>query len=201
MQGEAAPALGDHLEIARDRLAQARLRTLSFFLFRGHAHQRQRLFVPRAKTVQRVKHPERVPAVGLHPPAMLVPHPRAHDVIGDSSRRELPMQREAQRPRFITRHDAKTARELLVDPAQKVRGLETLWRFGMRAFLLDGRDVERQMDVQCDLEQRLNLSLSCRSNAGRNGVVIHMGRQCGTRVRPVSALMFSNKARVCVKRV
>jgi hypothetical protein len=28
----------------------------------------------------------------------------------------------------------------------------------------------------------------------RDGFVMHMGRQCGTRVRPLSALMFSNKS-------
>jgi hypothetical protein len=34
-----------------------------------------------------------------------------------------------------------------------------------------------------------------RNRRSRNDVVIvHMGRQCGTRVRPVSALMFSNQA-------
>src|SRR5208283_4734214 len=34
----------------------------------------------------------------------------------------------------------------------------------------------------------------------RNEVVMyHMGRQCGTRVRPLSALMFPNKSRACVK--
>jgi hypothetical protein len=115
-----------------------------------------------------------------------------------AARRELAMQHEAQRPRLVTGDEAKAAGELTIDPAQKVRGLETLRWFGMHAFLLDGRDVKSQMHIEGDLEQRLewrwNLSLSCTSNAGRTGVVIiHMGRQCGTRVRPVSALMFSNE--------
>jgi hypothetical protein len=63
---------------------------------------------------------------------------------------------------------------------QKIGGFETLGRFGMRAFLLDGRDVKSQMHIEGDLEAglelRWNLDLSCRSNADRTGVVIHKGR-------------------------
>ena len=129
---------------------------------------------------------------------MLVPHARPHHVVKHAARGELAMQGETQRPRLVTGHEAKAARDLFVDPAQEILGLEALGRFGMSAFLLHSRDVEVQMHVESDLEQglewRLNLGLSCTSNAGRTGVVIHMGRQCGTRVRPVSALMFSNHA-------
>jgi hypothetical protein len=41
--------------------------------------------------------------------------------------------------------------------------------------------------------------LRCRNRRSRSIVVMHMGRHCGTRVRPLSALMFSNKSRACVK--
>ena len=128
-----------------------------------------------AEAVQGVEHPERVAAIGLDAPAMLVPDTRAHDIVSHAARLELAMQDKAQRPRLVAGDDPKAASKLFVNPAQKIGGLETLGRFGMRAFLLDGRDVKSQMHVQRDLEQglelRLNLGLSCTSNSARNGVV------------------------------
>src|SRR5262249_18547778 len=88
----------------------------------------------------------------------------------------------------VTGDNAKAARELAIDPAEKISRCETLRRFGMSALLLQGDDVDRQMHIDSDFEQRLelkrNLSLSCSSNSRKKGVVIHMCRQCGTRVRP-----------------
>jgi hypothetical protein len=62
----------------------------------------------------------------------------------------------------------------------------------VRAILLNGADVSAQVYVDGDLEHSFGLSVS--GNSIVFSCYMHMGGHCGSRVRPVSALMFSNHA-------
>jgi len=66
------------------------------------------------------------------------------------------------------------------------------------AIVLHRHHVLEQMHLQRQLERaglRLVIyRLHCGNRGCRRICMFHSGRQCGTRVRPVSALMFSNKS-------
>ena len=98
-------------------------------------------------------------------------------------------------PGFIARHHVPAGDDLLPDPFQQVRRLESLRRFGTAAIFLQRDDVPRQVRVDRDLQQWFELRVIYRLPVGhrrsRKNAFMHVGRYCGTLGRPVSAFMFS----------
>ena len=102
------------------------------------------------------------------------------------------MQDVTKRTGLVTGDDLPALLEFLFYPVEEAGWCETLRRLGMRTIFLRGADVSAQVDVDGNLEQRFGLS-----GVGNTVVFIcsmHMGRHGGSRVRPLSALMFSNHA-------
>jgi len=200
LKGQTATALGDQFQVPLQALPNAAFRTQPFLLLGRHSHEGQRSGIARDKPVQRIQHRQSVGAVGFHPFVLIIPVARTDHVVGHAQRRQLAMQPVAERTRFVAGNNLPALGDLLLDPFQKVFGRKALRRLGGAAVVLHGHHVLGQMDVQRQLQgARLDLGrviyrLRYRNRRSRSIVVMHMGRHCGTRVRPVSALMFSNTA-------
>ena len=75
--------------------------------------------------IQRHQHRPRICPIGLDPLVLAVPIARADHIIGHSERRQLPMQRVAEWPGFVTGDDPPSGGLLLRHPFQQADGAET----------------------------------------------------------------------------
>jgi hypothetical protein len=160
------------------------------------------VFVPGHETIQCREHGQGVGAVGFDAFVFVIPVAWADDVMGHAQEGELTVQAVTKRSGFVAGNNLPALADLFLHPRQKILRGETLGWLGAAAVVLHGDDVLEQRHVQREFENARGLRLKLRTEVSyrlrcgnrrcrNNFVIVHMGRHCGTHVRPVSALMFS----------
>src|SRR5215472_16527406 len=121
---------------------------------------------------------------------LIIPITGTNHIIGDSQRAELAMEYVTEGAGLITGDHLPAAGHLLANPFEQIHRFESLRWLGTGTVLLRGDDVPRQVRINGDLEQRFDGGLIYRLPDGnrrsRKNALMHVGRYCGTRVRPES---------------
>jgi hypothetical protein len=116
LERQTASALGDAFQILFQALTQTALGAGAFLGWGGHAHQRQGVFIPSHKPIQRREHGERIGAVGLDAFVLVVPVARADDMIGHAQGGELPVQAVTKRSGFVAGNNLPALADLFFAP-------------------------------------------------------------------------------------